>query len=34
MARIGPNLEIIPLLPVDNVQVKFKNGHLAPYVVK
>jgi hypothetical protein len=34
MGKVGPNLEIIPILPVDNVQVKMKNGQLTPYLVK
>jgi len=34
MAKVGPNLEIMPILPVDNVHVKMKNGQLVPYFLK
>jgi branched-chain amino acid transport system substrate-binding protein len=32
MGKVGPNFEIIPILPVDDIHVKFKDGKWLPYV--
>jgi branched-chain amino acid transport system substrate-binding protein len=34
MGKIGPNFEIIPILPTNEIRVKFKDGKWLPYVAK
>ncbi len=34
MGKIGPNFEIIPILPVNDVRVKFKDKEWLPYIYK
>jgi len=34
MGKISPNFEIVPILPVQNVEVKVTNGNYMPYIAK
>jgi ABC-type branched-subunit amino acid transport system substrate-binding protein len=34
MGKIGPDFEVVPILPVYDIRVNFKNGKWLPYVAK